>query len=99
MATPADRVKDDDDRMERKPILMPPSLIRYGDELAEQASKKENRNVSFAEIVRRALMAYEPEQSKEDEAMAEAILDSLNVSIKETVKDLKRINKKLAKYD
>lgn len=99
MATQADRVKDNDGRMERKPILMPPSLIGYVDALAGKASKEENRNVSFAEIVRRALISYEPKGNKEDEEMVEAILDSLNASIKDTVKDLKKLNKKLAKYD
>ena len=88
--------KLDEKPMVRKPILMPPSLIRRGEKMAKQASKEESRSVSFAEIVRRALADYEP-KTAEDNDLVEALLDGIITSTQETVAEVRKLNKKLDK--
>jgi len=39
--------------------MMAPSQIKWVKTLSKQASQEEKRTVSFAEIVRRAIVAYE----------------------------------------
>ncbi len=82
--------------MVRKPILMPPSLVQRVEKMAKQASKEENRSVSFAEIVRRALMNYEPKAAESNE-LAEALLDGIILSTQETVAEVRKLNRKLDK--
>lgn len=94
MGRPVDKMTEEP--MVRKPILMPPALIRQVEKIAKQASKKENRAVSFAEIVRRALRNYEPKAADENE-LAEALLDSIITSTQETVAEVRRLNRKLDK--
>ncbi len=85
-----------DERMERKPILMPPSLIRRVDALAAKASQEERRTVSFAEIVRRALEAYDPAAVEEEEdAALEALAEALIGSNQETIAYLDEVERKL----
>lgn len=95
MSRPAADVYNKDERMERKPILMPPSLINHTDKLARKASKKEKRTVSFAEIVRRALRDYDPNTEKEGDEVLEALADALIKSTQDTAAYLKRVEKKL----
>ena len=94
MGRPIDKMTEEP--MVRKPILMPPALIRQVEKIAKQASKKENRAVSFAEIVRRALRNYEPKAADENE-LVEALLDGIIRSTQETVAEVRRLNRKLDK--
>jgi len=94
MVRPLDKL--DEKPMVRKPILMPPSLIRQVEKMAKQASKEENRSVSFAEIVRRALVDYEPKAAK-DSDLVEALLDGIITSTQETVAEVRKLNQKLDK--
>ena len=94
MGRPVDKMTEEP--MVRKPILMPPALIRQVEKIAKQASKKENRAVSFAEIVRRALRNYEPKAADENE-LVEALLDGIIRSTQETVAEVRRLNRKLDK--
>lgn len=71
--------------MERKPVMMPPSLIRHGEELAAAAG------VSFGEIVRRALKAYEPETSAAEDGTLEALAEALIQSTHETIGYVDRV--------
>ncbi len=75
--------------MERKPIMMPPSLIRHGEALATAAG------VSFGEIVRRALKAYDPETSDEKQATLEALAETLIESTNGTIAYLDRVERQL----
>ena len=95
MARPANKVVDEN--MVRKPILMPPSLIADIEKLAKKASKMENRSVSFAEMVRRALLDYDPNANATDDEMLDALLDSIIKSTKETTQVVQRLNQKLDK--
>ena len=75
--------------MERKPIMMPPSLIKRTEKIAAEAG------VSFAEIVRRALVGYDPESSGEHEATLEALADALIASTRDTLAYLDRVERQL----
>jgi len=94
MGSPVDKMTEEP--MVRKPILMPPALIRQVEKMAKQASKEENRAVSFAEIVRRALADYEPTAANENE-LVEALLDGIITSTQETVAEVRKLNRKLDK--
>lgn len=95
MATPADKMKDE--AMVRKPILMPSTLISQVEKIAKTASQAENRPVSFAEVVRRAVASYDPTLNGSDNEMIEALLDGVIKSTKETAKTVRKLNKKLDK--
>jgi len=95
MATPANSMKEE--AMIRKPILMPPTLVSQVEKIAQTASKVESRNVSFAEIVRRAVTSYDPALSGSDDEMIEALLDGVIKSTAETAKTVRKLNKKLDK--
>ncbi len=83
--------------MVRKPILMPQALISRVEKVATTASKAENRTVSFAEIVRRAITNYKPNTNNDDDKMLEALLDGVIKSTNDTVKIVRKLNKKLDK--
>jgi len=70
--------------------------MRQVEKMAKQASEEENRSVSFAEIVRRALVDYEP-KADEDNDLVEALLDGIIASTQETVAEVRKLNKKLDK--
>lgn len=96
MARPIDKLLDEP--MVRKPIMMPPSLVGHVDKLARKFSKKEDRLVSFAEIVRRAVSSYKPGSLERDEdEVIEAILDGIISSTSETVSEIRKLNRKLDK--
>ena len=94
MARPVSKITEEP--MVRKPILMPPALIRKVEKMAKQATKEENRAVSFAEIVRRALTDYEPKAADENE-LVDALLDGIITSTQETVAEVRKLNRKLDK--
>ena len=78
----------------RKPIMMAPSQIKLVEGLSKKASDKENRTVSFAEIVRRAVDAYEF-SGDDDEELLNTLLDEIIHTTEETVREVKKLNKKL----
>jgi len=78
----------------RKPIMMAPSQVKRVQLLSSKASNKEKRTVSFAEIVRRAVDAYEL-SGNDDEALLNALLDEIIHSTEETTEEVKRLNAKL----
>ncbi|MGI9305034.1 MAG: hypothetical protein ACR2RB_20365 [Gammaproteobacteria bacterium] len=75
--------------MERKPILMPPSLIRHGEALAKQSQ------ISFAELVRRALRAYDP--TRDEEEMLDAMAEAMHSSVKEARAAIRAARKEVKK--
>ena len=86
---------DPQEPMIRKPILMPAELIQKVEKLAQAASAHENRSVSFAEVVRRALDVYSPELSREDNTILEVLADALIQATEDTVAYLNQVEKKL----
>ncbi len=84
MTTPAQR-----ETMLRKPILMPPSMIDKVDKIANE------RKVSFAEVVRKAVDAFDGDLSMEDEALLEALADAMIKTAREVVEKIDAIEKRL----
>ncbi len=84
MTTPAQR-----ETMLRKPILMPPSMIDKVDKIANE------RKVSFAEVVREAIDAFDGDLSMEDEALLEALVDTMIKTTREVVEKIDAIEKQL----
>ncbi len=84
MTTPAQR-----ETMLRKPILMPPSMIDKVDKIANK------RKVSFAEVVREAVDAFDGDLSMEDEALLEALADTMIKTAREVVEKIDAIEKRL----
>jgi len=84
MTTPAQR-----ETMLRKPILMPPSMIDKVDKIANE------RKVSFAEVVREAVDAFDGDLSTEDEALLEALADTMIKTAREVVEKIDAIEKRL----
>ncbi len=84
--------------MERKPILMPIDMVARVVSMATQAGKKENRSVSFAEIVRRAVNQYDPISNQDDEnQLLEAMVDTWLASNRKTIKAIDELTVKLNK--
>ena len=75
--------------MLRKPILMPPSMIDKVDKIASA------RKVSFAEVVREAVNAFDGDLSFQDETLLEALADTMIETTQEVVKKIDAIEKKL----
>ncbi len=75
--------------MLRKPILMPPSMIDKVDKIASE------RKVSFAEVVREAVDAFDGDLTMEDEALLEALADTMIKTTREVVKKIDAIEKRL----
>ena len=75
--------------MLRKPILMPPSMIDKVDKIAN------DRKVSFAEVVREAVDAFDGDLSVEDEALLEALADTMIKTTQEVVKKIDEVEKRL----
>jgi len=84
MTTPAQR-----ETMLRKPILMPPSMIDKVDKIANE------RKVSFAEVVREAVDAFDGDLSMEDEALLAALADTVIKTTREVVERIDAIEKRL----
>ncbi|OQY01390.1 MAG: hypothetical protein B6I22_14575 [Desulfobacteraceae bacterium 4572_123] len=75
--------------MLRKPILMPPSMIDKVDKIANE------RKVSFAEVVREAVDAFDGDLTMEDEALLEALADTMIKTTREVVKKIDAIEERL----
>ena len=75
--------------MLRKPILMPPSMIDKVDKIAR------NRKVSFAEVVREAVNAFDGDLSMEDEALLETLAETMIKTTQEVVEKLMRLKSDL----
>ncbi len=84
MTTPAQR-----ETMLRKPILMPSSMIDKVDKIANE------RKVSFAEVVREAVDAFDGDLSMVDEALVEALADTMIKTTREVVEKIDAIEKRL----
>ncbi|MEA2084244.1 MAG: hypothetical protein U9O82_08400 [Thermodesulfobacteriota bacterium] len=84
MGTPARQ-----ETMLRKPILMPPSMIKKVDKIAK------NKNVSFAKVVREAVNAFDSETSSDDAAILEALADTMIDAVKGTIDRINEVEKKL----
>jgi len=75
--------------MLRKPILMPPSMIKKVDNIAR------NRNVSFAEVVREAVNAFDGDLSVQDEALLDSLADTMINTTQVVVKRIEEVEKRL----
>ncbi|MBW1695777.1 MAG: hypothetical protein JRK26_03145 [Deltaproteobacteria bacterium] len=75
--------------MLRKPILMPPNMI---DKIAKIANK---RKVSFAEVVRDAVDAFDGDLSLQDENLLEALADTMVKTTREVIEKIDAIEKRL----
>ena len=84
MTTPAQR-----ETMLRKPILMPPSMIVKVDKIAN------TRKVSFAEVVREAVDAFDGDLSMGDEALVAVLADTVIKTTREVVEKIDAIEKRL----
>ena len=84
MATPARH-----ETMRRKPILMPPIMISKIDKIAR------DKKVSFAEVVREAVDAFDSDLSVENTALLEALADTMIKTTQEVVKKMDAVEKRL----
>ena len=84
MTTPAPRKT-----MLRKQILMPPSMIEKVDKIAIK------RKISFAEVVREAVDAFDGDLFMEDEAIVEALADTMIKTTRELVEKIDAIETQL----
>ena len=76
--------------MLRKPILMPPSMIKKVDKIAN------NKKVSFAEVVREAVNAFDGDPNIENDALLlEALTDTMIKTTQEVVKKIEEAEKRL----
>lgn len=75
--------------MLRKPILMPPAMIKKVDKIAR------DKKVSFAEVVRAAVEAYDGDLSIGDKALLEALADTLIKTTQEVIKKIDEVEKRL----
>lgn len=71
--------------MLRKPILMPPRMIDKVDKIANE------RKVSFAEVVREAVDAFDGDLSMADEDLLEALADTMIKTTREVVEKIDAI--------
>ncbi|SHO53783.1 hypothetical protein [Desulfopila aestuarii] len=75
--------------MLRKPILMPPSMIKKVDKIAKR------KKVSFAEVVREAVDAFGGKPTTEDELILEALADTMIETTKNLITRIEEIEKRL----
>ena len=75
--------------MRRKPILMPPSMISKIDKIAR------GKKVSFAEVVREAVDAFDSDLSMENTALLEALADTMIKTTQAVVKKMDAVEKRL----
>ncbi len=75
--------------MLRKPILMPPRMI---DKVGKIARK---RNVSFAKVVRDAVDVFDGDASSEDEALYDALAETMIKTTQEVVEKIDAVEKRL----
>lgn len=75
--------------MLRKPILMPPSMVRKVDKIAKA------KNVSFAEIVREAVSSFAGQPTAGDEVLLESLAETMIATTKELCKKIDELEKRL----
>ncbi len=75
--------------MHRKPILMPSHMITKINKIAQ------DRKVSFAEVVREAVDAFDENIPAKDAQLLEAMADSLIQSTQEAIKRIEEVEKRL----
>ncbi len=75
--------------MLRKPILMPPDMIKKVDKIAK------SKNASFAEVVREAVNAFDGEDLSDDAIILEALADTMIGTVEGTIDRLNDVEKKL----
>lgn len=75
--------------MQRKPILMPPDMIRKVDKIAK------SKNASFAGVVREAVNAFDGETSSNDTDILEALADTMIDTVKGTIDRIDEVEKKM----
>jgi hypothetical protein len=75
--------------MLRKPILMPPSMIKKVDGIAKR------KKVSFAEVVREAVNAFGGKPTSEDEHILDALADTMIKTTADLIKRMDEIEKRL----
>ena len=75
--------------MQRKPILMPAQMVSKVDKIAR------GKKVSFAEVVRDAVDAFDEEQSGENMALLEALADTMIQTTQGVVEKIKAVEKRL----
>jgi len=86
MATPTRH-----EAMKRKPILMPPEMISKVDRIAR------GRNISFAEVVRQAVEAFNGDASAENTALIEALAETMIRTTQEVINKIDAVEKRLDK--
>jgi len=77
--------------MQRKPILMPPGMIKNVNIIAK------TRNVSFAEVVREAVRVFADQPTQDDEALLEALAKTMIETTKTLSKRIDELEKQLDK--
>ena len=75
--------------MRRKPILMPPSMIKKVDQIAKA------RKISFAAVVREAVNAFNSDVTAEDDAILEALAETMIKSTQDLVEKIDLVEQKL----
>ena len=75
--------------MQRKPIMMPPSMIKRVDSIAKSS------RVSFAEVVREAVNAFDGKPAAGDEAILEALADTMIKTTEDLIEKMDVIEKRL----
>ena len=68
---------------------MPPGMIKKVDKIAR------DKKVSFAEVVRAAVDAFDGDLSIEDEALLEALADTMIKTTQEVIKKIDEVEKRL----
>jgi len=75
--------------MLRKPVFMPPSMIEKVEKIAK------NENISFAKVVRKAVNAFDNDNTGEDDKILNALADTMISTTEDVVKKMKAIEKRL----
>lgn len=75
--------------MMRKQILMPPGMAERVKRIAQ------NRGVSFGEVIRDAVDAFDETLSQEDEALLDAMAEALIRSTNETIARIDSLMKRM----
>ncbi len=75
--------------MLRKPILMPPSMIKKIDIIAKE------KNVSFAEVVREAVDSFGGMETSEDRYILDALASTMIKTTENLIKRMDEIEKRL----
>ena len=75
--------------MLRKPILMPPSMIKKVDGIAKR------KKVSFAQVVREAVNAFGEKPTLEDEYIVDALADTMIKTTENLMQKMDEIEKRL----